>query len=89
MTRLTVDYDRHADVLYIALGRPVPDEGEERPQGVILRFALKDGAPTGVTVVGFNHNHWPSRLLELSLLVSQHLHVDPIEVDRALGKLLK
>ena len=53
-------YDRHADVLYIALGRPRPDYGEEGDEGIIWRFAEADDAPCGVTVLGFR-DVWSGR----------------------------
>ncbi|HEY5306254.1 MAG TPA: hypothetical protein VIJ52_06270, partial [Pseudolabrys sp.] len=51
-----VDFDRLADVLYISAGPPVPDEGEDRPSGIVLRYGMDTSAPTGVTVIGFQHN---------------------------------
>jgi hypothetical protein len=87
--RLMADYDRHADVLYLTLGQPVSDEGEDRPRGIVLRFAVKNDTPSGVTVIGFSRNNWPSHVLELSSIVSQHLRIDPLEVDRAINRILK
>lgn len=72
-----VDYDRASDVLYVSLGRPVPDEGEDRPRGIVLRFAVEDDRPTGVTVIGFHRNGWSDELHSLSKLISRHLTIDP------------
>lgn len=72
-----VDYDRAADVLYVSLGKPVPDEGEDRPRGVVLRFAVKGDHPTGVTIVGFLRNGWSTDLQSLARLISRHLTIDP------------
>jgi hypothetical protein len=85
----TVDYDRMADVLYVSLGKPIPDEGEDRPRGIILRFAMKDNIPSGVTVVGFHHNKWDKDLLALSEIVGLHLMIDPVGVLFALERELK
>lgn len=73
-----VDYDRMADVLYVTLGRPVPDEGEDRPRGIVLRFAIKDDFPSGATVIGFRRNKWDKELLTLSEIIGSHLMVDSI-----------
>jgi Protein of unknown function (DUF2283) len=72
-----VDYDRHADVLYVSLGKPVPDEGEDRPRGVVLRFSTKDDHPTGVTVIGYRRNGWSNDLQALSRLIALHLTINP------------
>jgi hypothetical protein len=85
----TVDYDRMADVLYVSLGKPVPDEGEDRPQGIVLRFAIKDNIPTGVTVIGFRRNKWDRNLLGLSEIIGTHLMIDPVGVQYALLQELK
>ena len=33
------DYDADGDVLYLHVGRPQPGEGEETPEGHVVRFA--------------------------------------------------
>jgi hypothetical protein len=33
------DYDPDGDVLYLHIGPPQPAEGEETPEGLVLRFA--------------------------------------------------
>lgn len=71
---LKADYDRIADVLYIALGPSVPDEGEDVPRGIILRYALHaDRRPTGATVVGVVHNQWDCDLDQLARVLAKHL----------------
>jgi hypothetical protein len=57
-----VDFDHASDVVYVSLGEPVPDEGEDRPGGIILRYALRDNSPSGVTIVGFARNGWNQNL---------------------------
>lgn len=84
-----VDYDHMSDVLYVSLGKPIPDEGEDQPRGVIFRFAITGGSPSGVTVVGFRHNGWDKNLTGLSDIVGKHLNIDSIGVLRALQNTLK
>jgi hypothetical protein len=81
---LRVDYDRPADVLYIAVGRPVPSEGEGVAPGLQLDYALADGSPCGATVIGYNTYGWPGRVDELARLVGAHLQLQPSQVLAAL-----
>jgi hypothetical protein len=74
--RLTVDYDRSADVLYIANGKPRPAEGEGFPGGIVRRYALEDNSACGVTVLGYCVNRWPERSRELAEIVADHLGGD-------------
>jgi|GEM_PF-1816856 len=71
--RMTADYDRNADVLYVHLGAGRPADVEERPEGVLLRFALDDDAPCGVTVMGVRKNGWLGRRSDLAALVADFL----------------
>jgi hypothetical protein len=71
--RLTADYDRNADVLYVHLGAARPAEAEERPAGVLMRFGLDDDAPCGVTVMGVRKNGWLGRRSDLAALVADFL----------------
>lgn len=84
-----VEYDHLADVLYVSLGPPEPDEGEDRERGVVLRFAVKDNHPTGVTVVGLRRNQWNDRLAELAQIVAAHLDTDDVPVMFAMERKLK
>jgi hypothetical protein len=70
---LTADYDRTADVLYLTLQPALPDEGEDAPRGVVLRFSMDNNKPTGVTVVGLVHNHWDIQIDCLSKIIADHL----------------
>jgi len=49
---VTGDFDTESDVLYLSLGEPVPSYSEERPEGIVLRWAYADNGPSGVTIVG-------------------------------------
>lgn len=79
-----VDYDCASDVLYVSLGNPIPDEGEDRPRGIVLRFSIKDNSPSGVTVIGFRRNKWDKNILDLSELIGRHLTIDKTEVFAAI-----
>ena len=45
------DYDAESDVLYLHVGRPQPGEGEETPEGHIVRFAPGTQRIVGLTVI--------------------------------------
>jgi hypothetical protein len=84
LAAVTADYDRPADVLYIARGERVPAEGEGLPGGVELDYALADGSSCAATVIGFRRNGWPERLDELAGIVARHLSVDRRRVAAAI-----
>jgi uncharacterized protein YuzE len=46
------DYDAEGDVLYLHVGEPQEAEGEETPEGHILRFELGTQRIVGLTVLG-------------------------------------
>ena len=45
------DYDAESDVLYLHVGEPQPGEGEETPEGHVLRFAPGPQQIIGLTVI--------------------------------------
>jgi uncharacterized protein YuzE len=45
------DYDAEGDVLYLHVGQPQPGEGEETPEGHVLRFAPGTQQIIGLTVI--------------------------------------
>ena len=45
------DYDADGDVLYLHVGRPQTAEGEETPEGHVLRFAPGTQRIVGLTVM--------------------------------------
>lgn len=45
------DYDREGDVLYLHIGPPTEAEGEETPEGHVLRFAPGTHRIVGLTVL--------------------------------------
>jgi len=46
------DYDAENDVLYLHIGEPQEGEGEETPEGHVLRFAPGTQRIVGLTVLG-------------------------------------
>ncbi len=49
------DYDAEGDVLYLHVGLPQPAEGEETPEGHVLRFAPGSQRIVGLTVINARH----------------------------------
>jgi uncharacterized protein YuzE len=45
------DYDADGDVLYLHVGRPQPGEGEETPEGHVVRFAPGTQKIVGLTII--------------------------------------
>lgn len=81
---LEVSYDRHADVLYLAVGEPVPAFVDEDDDGLLVRVAQSDGHPCGVTVL--RASRWlHSSGARLASLVGEHLHLPVKEVAEALS----
>lgn len=52
------DYDGENDVLYLHVGEPRAGEGEETPEGHVVRFAPGTQEVVGLTILG------PRRILE-------------------------
>jgi hypothetical protein len=46
------DYDSVGDVLYLHVGDPQPGEGEETPEGHVIRYAPGTTNVIGLTVLG-------------------------------------
>jgi uncharacterized protein YuzE len=46
------DYDADSDVLYLHVGEPQEAEGEETPEGHVLRYAPGTQTIVGLTVLG-------------------------------------
>lgn len=82
--KIRVDYDRTSDVLYLALGKPVPAKTDEDDDGLAFRFALEDGRPCGVTIMGFRSSRWSQRRVALAKIIGVRLHVGNNVVAKAL-----
>jgi uncharacterized protein YuzE len=46
------DYDAENDVLYLHIGAPEPAEGEETPEGHVIRYAPGSSRVVGLTMLG-------------------------------------
>ncbi|HEX4482465.1 MAG TPA: DUF2283 domain-containing protein [Solirubrobacteraceae bacterium] len=46
------DYDADNDVLYLHVGEPQPGEGDETPEGHVVRYAPGTRRVVGLTVLG-------------------------------------
>jgi hypothetical protein len=49
------DYDEDGGILYLHLGPPQPGEGEETPEGHVIRFAPGSQQIVGLTVINARH----------------------------------
>jgi uncharacterized protein YuzE len=49
------DYDSEGDILYLHVGLPQPAEGEETPEGHVVRFAPGSQRIVGLTVINARH----------------------------------
>jgi uncharacterized protein YuzE len=49
------DYDAESDVLYLHVGEPQRAEGEETPEGHVLRYAPGSQSVVGLTVINARH----------------------------------
>jgi uncharacterized protein YuzE len=49
------DYDAESDVLYLHVGEPQRAEGEETPEGHVLRYAPGSQSIVGLTVINARH----------------------------------
>ena len=74
---VNADLHRAADVLYLSLGLPRDDEGEDRPNGIVLRYGISDDVPSGVTVIGYNQFGWSKDVRGLAEIVALHLSIAP------------
>lgn len=83
--QLAVKYDATADVLYVALGKPVPAETDMDSYGLLVRYAESDGHACGVTVMGFRSPRWAQDVATLSGLVASYLSVPHASVSKAIS----
>jgi hypothetical protein len=69
-------YDRPVDVLHIVLGEALPYEGEGRPLGIELDYALDTDTPSGAKVIGFKKYGWLRRVDKLAEIIADHLAIN-------------
>ena len=85
---LKAAYDREGDVLHVALGTPVPAEGEGRQSGIELRYALSDDHPCGAAVIGFRRHAWPRRMDRLCGVIGDHLNIPAEHIKSVISEAL-
>jgi uncharacterized protein YuzE len=77
------DYDAENDVLYLHVGEPQEAEGEETPEGHVLRYAAGARRIVGLTVLG------PQRILdkegELRVTIPEPVKVSANDLAPALA----
>lgn len=82
MSDIILRYDEDFDVLYLALGKPVPATVDDDDELVLVRLALSDGHPCGATIMGFRSS-WSQRIDQLASVVAGKLHIPVQAVSEA------
>jgi hypothetical protein len=82
---LAADFDPSADVLYVSLGSPRPDEVADQIDDILLRVGLDDDQPSGVTVLGYRADGWPQRSGQLAAIAASHLGTDTVSILKAIA----
>jgi uncharacterized protein YuzE len=77
------DYDSEGDVLYLHIGPPQTGEGEETPEGHVLRYAPGSQHIVGLTVI--NARHLLERDGRLVVTVPETVEASADELAAALG----
>lgn len=54
MSKVTFDYDKESDVMYISFSKPQPAVCHEVKEGVLLRKATKTDKWCGLTIINFS-----------------------------------
>lgn len=75
------DYDADGDVLYLHVGEPQPAEGEETPEGHVLRYADSQ-AIVGLTVI--NARHVINRDGRLIITIPETVEASAADLEAAL-----
>lgn len=52
--KISISFDKEADVMYLSFGKPVKAEGEEIEEGVFARYDPKSKKLVGLTIVNFS-----------------------------------
>jgi uncharacterized protein YuzE len=72
------DYDSEGDVLYLHRGAPQSAEGEETPEGHVLRFAPGTSEVVGLTII--NARWLLDRDRRLAVTIREKVEVDVAEL---------
>ncbi|MEW5947291.1 MAG: DUF2283 domain-containing protein [bacterium] len=54
MRKISISYDKEADVVYIGFGEPVKATGEEIKEGVFARYDPVTNELVGLTILNFS-----------------------------------
>jgi hypothetical protein len=81
-SQLDLSYDKEADILYLSKGEAVPAYSTAGADGLILRYAMDDERPCGVTVMSFHH--WDEFHEQLAQHISAFLQIEPALAKRSL-----
>jgi len=84
--QIRADYDKFADVLYVAAGDRVPAKSIEGPFGLFFRRSLANDMPSGVTIDGYLENGWAESLIATSTLIGEFLHVSGSSIEQAIKR---
>ena len=76
------DYDSESDVLYLHIGEPREAEGEETPEGHVLRYAPGSQEIVGLTIIGARERL--GRDGRLTVTVPETVEADANELAAAL-----
>ena len=82
---VTADFDSSADVLYLTLGSPRPDEVADQIDDILLRVGIDDDEPSGVTVLGYRADGWPQHSEKLATIAAAHLLTDSGSILKAIA----
>lgn len=77
------EYDESGDVLYLHVGEPVVGEGEETPEGHVVRFAPGTQRVVGLTIV--NARWLLERDGRLVVTVPETVEASPADLAAALA----
>ena len=72
------DYDVENDILYLHVGEPREAEGEETPEGHVLRYALGTHEIVGLTVLGAQRTLDRDGELRITILESVKASADDL-----------
>lgn len=80
---IEANYDKQADVLYVALDQPRAAISEEGRDGLIYRFAMDNEQPCGITVTGYR-DIWSGKERDLAQKIGVFLCADTNEVRKVI-----
>lgn len=71
-----ISYDVHQDVMVFSKEYdPVSSQTRAGYRGIQLHYSVFDLKPTGVSIIGYDEEDWPSRKQLLASIVARHLNL--------------